>query len=173
MSIYYNFNLTAVGNNARNTKCKSQEYTLLFYSNNLFILVRKYLASLEKFIKKYLLPTAVKFIQDIATARKLLFFNYEYFKRYSIRSKNCNLLKETSWTANLSLLKLLCNVCTWFVDHLVFCQSSLLYCDGSFGRLENLRRLLIQNKKFRNLTYRRRQRGLRTFFYFFYLGFTI
>ena len=30
-----------------------KEYTLLFYSNNLFIIIRKYLASLEKLFKKY------------------------------------------------------------------------------------------------------------------------
>ena len=39
-----------------------KEYTLLFYSNNLFILIRKYLASLEILHKKYLLPTKVRYI---------------------------------------------------------------------------------------------------------------
>ena len=41
-----------------------KEYTLLFYSNNLFILIRKYPASLEKLIKKYLFPTEVIYIYD-------------------------------------------------------------------------------------------------------------
>ena len=40
----------------------SKEYTLLFYCDNLFMLIRKYLASLEKLTKKYLLPTDVLYI---------------------------------------------------------------------------------------------------------------